>query len=62
MVSQCILRLGGIWYLFAEKYMISQKALLFDRRNISDQIMVAPTPLEIKILGKQKTRVALSPR
>lgn len=43
----------GVKYLFAEQYMMSQKALLFDREDLSVQIMATTKPVDMKRLGKQ---------
>lgn len=43
----------GVKYHTAEQYMMAQKALLFNDREIYDQIMLADNPRDYKALGRK---------
>ena len=40
-------------YSFAEQYMMAQKALVFNDKEVYDKILLAKDPMEIKGLGRQ---------
>lgn len=44
---------AGVEYHTAEQYMMAQKALLFDDKEVYDQIMLADNPREYKALGRK---------
>ena len=49
----CEFIVNGIKYHTAEQYMMSQKALLFEDKEINEKIMNSKTPKEYKELGRQ---------
>lgn len=44
---------AGVKYHTAEQYMMAQKALLFDDKQVFDQIMLADNPRDYKALGRK---------
>jgi len=44
---------NGIRYLTAEHYMMYAKAVLFDDLNVAKKVLVAKTPGEAKVLGRE---------
>ena len=49
----CGFEVSGVHYHTAEQYMMAQKALLFNDREIYDQIMLADNPRDYKALGRK---------
>ena len=45
--------IAGVKYNTAEQYMMAQKALLFDDKEVFDQIMLADNPRDYKALGRK---------
>ncbi len=46
-------QVAGVKYHTAEQYMMAQKALLFDDKQVFDQIMLADNPRDYKALGRK---------
>lgn len=47
--------LEGVKYETAEHFMMAQKALLFDNKDIFEQIIADSNPARVKVLGRQVT-------